>query len=503
MLQQFTRNIFSGWGALAVRTAIILIVNPIYIHALGDDRYGIWILAVTVMNYTVLLDFGLRQALIRFVSKFMAEENYDRLNSIVQSAFMVYSLAAVVVILFSATMAFTGMGFFNIPAEIVFEARLLILIVGIDTAINFLFMVWGGAAGAYHRYDLLNGALIAESIVKAVVLVTMLKQGATLIQFAAVFPIFSFLRNLASTIILRRLVPQLKFGMSMISEDSLRLLLKFGSVAFFISLAWIFIDNMDRILIGYFLTPDKITVYSVAFVIIIFMRQFVLAASLPLRPFISHLETKGESATIGKLYLLGTRYLAWAGIAFASGVYIFAGDFILLWMGPGYGEAAAVLKTAAFPFALYFIQAFGVSILYGTENHRKFLYLLIIEASANFILSVILVRQYGLMGIIYGTIIPQIPIYLVVMPRLMHKVISLEPGAYLKKIPMVMFFSALVAMSIGYMLRAVLPPDTWLTFAANVAAVILASLYGGVMILGQKDFGLLRDYYRRNRDSKV
>ena len=502
-LKQFTKNIFSGWSALLVRTVITLAVSPVYIHLLGNDQYGIWVLGISIMNYTTLLDFGLRQAIIRFVSKYLQEDNYEKINGIIHSAFMLSSFAAMLTILFSVTISFIGIDLFNIAGGYEFTARLVLLIVGLDTAINFLFMAWGGSLGAFHRYDYLNGVIIAENILKAITLVLILKSGHGLIYFAAVFPFFSLLRNIVSAIILKMKFPRLKFGVGRVSEEAVRQLYRFGAVGFLISLSWLFIDNMDRILIGYLIDTETVTIFSVATVIMIFMRQFVLSASLPLRPVISSLESSGEMETIRHIYISGTKYLAWLTFSFAGGVFIFAESFIYLWMGPGYGESARILRLLVFPYAFYFSQAFGISIFYGTETHRKLLYLLIFEGAANFILSVILVQSYGVTGIILGTIIPQVPVYMIILPLLLKTSIGFSTGQYLKGTSMSILMASLATLLIAAIMETALEPSNWLYFAVDIAAVGVISIYGGIMILGRKDFHLLKEYYRSARDNSA
>ncbi|GEM_PF-1129274 len=499
IFRQFTRNIFSGWGALGIRAVIALAVTPVYIHLLGDAHYGIWMLGISIMNYTTLLDFGLRQALERFVSKYFAEKDHDRLNAVIQSAFMMYSFAAIIVILFSVLASVAGVRIFSFGEGDEFTARLVLLIVGIDTAINFMFMAWSGSLRGFQRYDIVNGILIGENILKAAALVYLLKSGYGLLVFASVFPVFSLVRNIVSVIVLKAKFPEVKFGLSKVTEEAVRQIYRFGGIALLISLGWIFIDNMDRILIGYFLGMEPVTTYSVAIMVIVFMRQGVLAVSLPLRPLVSTLEASGQMDTIRKIHLIGTKYLAWVSFTFAAGVFIFAKEFVYLWMGPGYGEAAKLMKLMAFPFALYFTQAVSISIFYGIERHKYLLYLLLAEGISNLVLSVILVRWYGVTGIVLGTIIPQIPVYFILMPMTLSRILGTSFGSYFLTLVKGAFFASALTMAAALLMRQAAGIENWLMLSANVAAVSAFSAYGCIMILGKRDLAMLKDYYRHSR----
>ncbi|UCD18151.1 MAG: hypothetical protein JSV44_04365, partial [Candidatus Zixiibacteriota bacterium] len=92
IVYQFSKNVFSSWVALAVRVLIVFLVNPFIIHTLGNDRFGAWMLIFSIINYLTVLDLGLKQALIRFVSKFLGLNEFDNINEVLNTSFAIYSV---------------------------------------------------------------------------------------------------------------------------------------------------------------------------------------------------------------------------------------------------------------------------------------------------------------------------------------------------------------------------------------------------------------------------
>ncbi len=493
ILRQYSRNIFSGYTALAIRAVVTFFLTPFFIRALGDDSFGLFMLAVALLNYTTVLDLGLKQALIYFVAGSLGRNDFDSINSHLQSAFVVYLASALAVLGTAYVFSFFAADYFEIPENLLGPARTVILLVGLDTAVNFAFAGWGGSLGAFHRYDLANGLIIAENIIRAVLLVLVLKSGGGLTAFAAVFPAVSLARNLAGMVLLKRKFPTLIFGLGHIGREAFRRLFHYGRTSFIISVAWLLIVNMDNILAGYFLGTASVTYYALALTIIVSLRQIIHSLSIPLRPLLSHHHSQGEIEIIRRLYLKSTALVTFLAFVIAGGIFSLADEFIGLWMGPGYDSVALILKILIIPTAVFFSQAAGVSYLYSSGNHRFLMYLVIIEGLVNLGVSLVLVSQYGLMGIAVGTIIPQIPLYLFVLPRYINRGLGISVKNYMKAIVGFGFGAGVVTMLTVFMVKQVIPPDTWPGLIITAGAASVAALIYGKAIMTADDRAYLKE----------
>ena len=85
LIRQLAKNILSSWTSLAVRSIIVFLVNPFIIHTLGNDRYGVWVLVMSLINYMIIFDFGMKQALTRFISKFLGLNDFKKINAVIQT----------------------------------------------------------------------------------------------------------------------------------------------------------------------------------------------------------------------------------------------------------------------------------------------------------------------------------------------------------------------------------------------------------------------------------
>jgi O-antigen/teichoic acid export membrane protein len=67
------------------------------IHHLGDERYGIWALVFSLVDYYALVDFGFRSAVVKYVAHFRATGEMNRLETLISTGLAYFSLAAIAV----------------------------------------------------------------------------------------------------------------------------------------------------------------------------------------------------------------------------------------------------------------------------------------------------------------------------------------------------------------------------------------------------------------------
>jgi len=130
-------------------------------------------------------------------------------------------------------------------------------------------------------------------------------------------------------------------------------------------------------------------------------------------------------------------------------------------------------------------QMIGSSIMFGIEKHKYLLYMIIAEGIFNVILSVIFVNLYGLIGIAYGTIIPQIFIYLFVVPKIIDSIVKLEIIRFHFRH---LFYSILgfgLTFLVSKVIYGFISPKNWTGLTIEVSIVVTITFLIGYRIFGK------------------
>jgi O-antigen/teichoic acid export membrane protein len=87
-------SIVNRLAALAVR----LVTVPLALHALGAERYGLWMAVASLLSWLTLFDFGIGSGLINPLSRAHAEGDHRTVARLVSSALVVCAISAAAIL---------------------------------------------------------------------------------------------------------------------------------------------------------------------------------------------------------------------------------------------------------------------------------------------------------------------------------------------------------------------------------------------------------------------
>src|ERR1700675_2848002 len=94
------KNVGSSWSALGINVIVGIFLSPFIVHRLGDAAFGIWVLIFSITGYYGLFDLGIRSSIVRYVSKYSATGEHEKLAHFVNTALFTYtSIGAVSMVL--------------------------------------------------------------------------------------------------------------------------------------------------------------------------------------------------------------------------------------------------------------------------------------------------------------------------------------------------------------------------------------------------------------------
>jgi O-antigen/teichoic acid export membrane protein len=486
VIGQFFKNVVTTWANMVITLVVTFFFTPYLIEMLGKERYGIWNLAFSVIAYLGLADLGMKQSVVRYISKYLATRDWKQLNEVYSSAIKLYSLIALLIAAVAVTAALFFLRYFQIPSEYVSIARVIILTLGLNEAITYAFLPQQ-SLGAYHRFDITAYFKIGRLILQTLGIIVLLESGFGLISMAMIVVFLNICFIVCLNAIRRRLFPQNRFSVKDINPEKTKMLLHYGLYSFLIVAAWIIIFQSDNIIIGSFLSMEAVAYYSVAGMIITQIRGAMQIIAVPLVPAISHLEAEKDYKKIISIYQKSTRYMYYISGFMAAVILLYGGPFINLWIDQDFSVTINVLKILAVAAAIFLPQTVANSVLFGVSKHRIAFYVLLSEAVAKITLSIILVHYMGIIGVAVGTAIPQLIIYIFIYPIVFHRAMSARPGPFYKTALVSIVWSVIFTLPVGYLLSLVARPDSWFNLFFNGLAVGLVALIGLVIFILEKD----------------
>jgi len=457
-----TRNIFSNWSNLGVNVVVGFLMLPFLVSRLGDSLYGIWVLVVAVVGYGNLLDFGVRSSIVKYVSQRHATNDREGLQRLFNTTLVAYSAIGVVILALAAGAAAFLSQLFVIPSELSAEARVVVVVVGLNLALKFPSGVFEGFLTGLQRYELANAIAIGATLLRASLTVAWLLGGGKLLALAAVGLMTDTLMSVVIASVCWRLLPWLVLRRRYLSGATLREVYVFGLWSSVIAVASRIIYDSDAILIGALLPASAITHFAVGNNPVRYLRQLAYGFGNVFTPAASDLEARGDRERLGRLLIRGSHFAMVVILPAALLLAVFGREFLALWIGPRFAvESGAVLVILVLSQTFAMAQFPAGAVLYGLNRHRDLAFILIAEAILKVVLSLTFMPSFGIVGIALGTAIPELVASLVLIPILATRFTGVPLSRYFREV----FFRpiacsppvALLVIS----LKIAAPPVTW------------------------------------------
>ena len=414
---QILRNAFSSWFALGINVLIGIFLSPFILHRLGDSAFGIWILIFSITGYYGLFDLGIRSSVVRFVAKFSATNDSENLARVINTSVFAYGGIGVLIMLLTVLGAFHIDSLFKIPPEYYLTARWIFLIVGTSVAIGFPAGVFGGALEGLQRFYLINSMNVVGSLVRAAAVVFVLSRGYGLLTLAVITTIIPLIASLIGAGVALRIL-RTPIAWRYVSRESAHLMAHHSGLTFIMLMSSQLRFQSDEIILGTMMSTNAITLFSIGARIVDYSKNVVLCIAQLVVPMSSQSEAQGDANGLRRILIAGNRACAFVILPISASLIILGKSVIEVWVGARYiSQSYPVLVVLMVPFTLMLAQGVSHRMLMGISKHGTFAIVSFVEGVVNVLLSILLIRPYGIFGDALGTSIPMMCTVLFFLPR--------------------------------------------------------------------------------------
>lgn len=409
----------------AANAIIGLAMMPFIIHSLGDKMYGLWIFVGSFLGYYGLMDFGLNTAVQRFISRSIGSEDSLEMNKVANTSLVIFACIGLVVLVMSFAIAFLFPLFIkNIADQQVF--KVVVLILGLNCAIGFPLRVFSGIISADLRYDIRAIIEIAKLFLRTCLILFFLKNGFGVIAVAWITLGVDISGYISMFFVVRILYPYIVIAKKYIDLSKIKTLFGYSVYSFITQLADQARFNIDNLVIVFFIGLSSVTFYSIGARLMRYFWDFMGCAFGMTMPIFSQYEGSNNYDLIREKYMFLTKISSYASLVIGGMLIVFGKAFIIRWVGKDYANSYYIFIILLIPFIFDVLQMPGNGLLYGLSKHKYYAISNTIEGLANLILSVILVRKYGIYGVALGTAVPMFVMKIFIQPLYICKIIGLS-----------------------------------------------------------------------------
>ncbi len=401
---QLRRNMTSGMLTTGINMFIILASYPIYLHYLGYEKYGLWLILAVVLSFAQLGNLGINQAIMKLVAEEHGQGNSQGIRSYVTMAWTVLtitgSIALLVIFLFKSQIVVA----FKLSGENAELVSWLLPYMGVLTIYIFLVQSLNATLAGLGRMDLSNYILVIGQL-SAVLISTSLLWSGRGIEGLLIGNTSSYVVvHIASLFFIRKQINKLGF----LRRDNwdlqrLKKLLSFSSAIFGGALMNMLLDPFNKLMLSRYTGVAAIPVYDIAYRGSMQVRGFMEAGIRAIMPEISRICTNTTSEAHERIAAINRRSMKFifiCGVPLYIILFVFAPVLLKLWLQKNFVDTLPAAFRIIFIgtlFSLVCVPAFYT--LLGLGKARYCFFSSVVQGIANAAVIAIIVEIKGKISI--------------------------------------------------------------------------------------------------------
>ena len=402
-------NTLANGGAQAISLLASLVFFRLLTNSFGNVNYGIFLTVTTVAQYSQLLDFGVGASLVKMIAEHLARDDREGIGPLTSAALAFYLVIGVVIAAAMVLLAFTDRFVFpHFSADSLQLMRNMLFVAAAFSlwqwpANTFLYVLNG-----FQRYTLTARVQVGITLANIVVYIGVLRfhQGPLVLFIGTSLVLVA--GSALNIVLARGLLDRVRVSPFLASRAHLIHIFSFSWAIFLVQFSTVILyQQTDRMVIAIFLGAGFVTLYEAAGKFMGLIMQLVAFANSAVIPMASHLDAAGEKEKLRLLFLRGSKYATALVAPVIVVLMVLARPILAAWMiKPQFVAMALDARILIFPQMLIVGGTVGDSIIIGTGALKRRLPYSLAMTFGNLVLSLLLVRPLGIMGVVLGTAIP-------------------------------------------------------------------------------------------------
>jgi O-antigen/teichoic acid export membrane protein len=375
------------------------------VHRLSHGRFGIFVLTMSLVSYSNVLDLGIGITVQKMVAERAHGGPSDEITTIVRNAVTIFTLIGLVVFLVLLGIEpFIG-SLFRVSGENLHLFHISLAIAAVGIGISFPSAIYTAVHQAHGDYRYMSVLGICFQAVQVALGMGLLLAGYGIVQLvtlSTVLNLMAFVFKIRHS--RRRFGVRVRKGKS--SWTVARQMFSMSVWIFLMNLATHVIFSTDNFIVGGVLGTAAVASYQVALgpasALATAGNQFDVVSLTAA----SSLRAQDAMDDLRRLLLEATRVVAAVAM---PGVVIFAvwgRQLLALWVGRSFETSYWTLIVLSLGYLFATLTGAASQVMLAVNRYKVMALLSIGEATANLVLSIVLAKHIGIIGVAIGTTVP-------------------------------------------------------------------------------------------------
>ena len=332
---------------------------------------GVWDFAWSIVSYISIAQLGIGTSLNRYVSKFRAEYNVERLSVAVSTTAALQIALAALALLATAIVAVVLPYFLDHRfGEHSDEVTGLLFFLGASIAVSLALDTSRGVLTGCHRWALFSTINSSTQIVSSLLMILVLIFGGSLVELAITYCVMAFIQGAIRTVAARLVCPEAAYGLRFIEFKFARELLVYGVRSVAIAVPSLVVTQGMYVATTSFIGPSALAILVRPVTLMRYIESFITRFTFQLTPMAESIYLLEGKLRLQELALASSRTAYALTLPASMSLLIFGDEVIRMWMGSDYVNNTVITLTALIGCLASFDVAL-VRIVVGLDLHGR------------------------------------------------------------------------------------------------------------------------------------
>ncbi len=416
------RNVQTGAIVQIINKLMAFIVRTVFIKVLNEEYLGVNGLFTNILTILCFAELGIGTAIIFNMYKPVAEHNHEKIKSLMQLYKKAYNTIGVTVfVLGLCVIPFMNYIIKDVP-NIEENIILIYVLFLLNTSLSYFFTYKKSIISAHQKQSIINNIDSVFFLFKSILEIAFLLVTKNFIVYLCVQIGTTLLENVILAVKANKMYPYLKEkSIEPLSKEEKSGILKNVKSLVVYKFGSVIMNGTDNILISSLVNVSTVGLCS-NYVLIINSVKFIIASALNgVTASVGNLNVVGSSKQKEKIFYQIT-FVNYVVYSFCAIAFIVLLDpFIKLWLGDKYVLGIGVSIALAVSFWVEGLRNPGFTYRTTLGLFQKGKLTPYIGAITNILLSILLCKFFGVVGIFIATSIAQLVSYSWIDPYLIYK----------------------------------------------------------------------------------
>ncbi len=406
-----------------------IILVPVYLKYLGLEGYGFYQMIYAIASYILILDFGIGTTMVRFISEFQAQRKHESVENFASHAAL-FVLGICVVIFTVGLVISTQLGniYQSLDSEQILLGQKMFIPMLFVLSLTMIEHYFEGIIMAHEYFSIAKLIGILKVGLRLLLTVLFLREELGVISIVYVDLIILLLAVIFSvSYVFGRLKFKIKFHF--LDKSLLRSMFLFMAAIMLQSIVAYLNNTADKTIIGIMLGEKDSGIYGLSMTFITLFNMLPTAMLTIFLPVAVKLTIdKGENQMLHHTDLairIGRYQMIICGGILCAFI-VLGRDFIQLWAGTDVDLIWLTALIIMIPNAIPLIQNYCLNVLDALNKRIFRSWVLLGLSTLNIVVTIILIKQWGIIGAPIATAIAYLIGHGVLMNIYYHKVIGLN-----------------------------------------------------------------------------